>query len=85
MIESPLLQKMVADSLHRVLQVALRARFGSVPRDVTRLLRNILDDRKLIKLAGVAGKCPDLDKFREALRRQQPKPRRGKKVRDITP
>jgi hypothetical protein len=67
MIESPLLQKMIAENLHEAIHEVLKARFGAVPRDVTRLLREILNEKKLKKLAGVAGKCPDLDAFREAL------------------
>jgi hypothetical protein len=66
-IESPMLQRMVAKSLHVAIQEALKARFGSVPRDVTRLLGDILDERKLHKLNGVAAKCMNLDAFRETL------------------
>jgi hypothetical protein len=65
--ESPLLQKLIAEKLHRAIQEALKARFGAVPRDVTRLLRLILDHRKLIKLTGVAAGCSDLEAFRVAL------------------
>jgi hypothetical protein len=67
MIESPLLQKLIAEKLHETIHEFLKARFGAVPRDVTRLLREIVEERKLKKLAGVAGKCPDLDAFRDAL------------------
>jgi hypothetical protein len=67
MIESPLLQKLIAGKLHGALLEILKARFGPVPRDVTRLLRKNLNHRELIKLAGVAAKAPDLDAFREAL------------------
>jgi hypothetical protein len=66
-IESPMLQRLIAKSLHVNIQEALKARFGSVPRDVSRLLGDILDERKLHKLNGVAAKCDDLDAFREAL------------------
>jgi hypothetical protein len=67
MIESPLLQRMIAENLHEAIQEFLKGRFGTVPRDVTRLLCEILDERRLKKLAGVAAKCPDLEAFREAL------------------
>ena len=66
-IESALLQKLIAEKLHGALHEALKARFGAVPRDVTRLLRKILDHRRLTKLSGVAAKCPDIEAFREAL------------------
>ncbi len=67
MFESPLLQKMIAENLHEAIQEALKARFGTLPRDLTRLLREILDVRKLKHLTGVAAKCADLQAFREAL------------------
>jgi hypothetical protein len=67
MIESPVLQKLIAKTLHGAIHEALKARFGAVPRDVTRLLGEILNERKLTKLTGVAAKCADLTAFREAL------------------
>jgi hypothetical protein len=67
MFESPLLQKMIADRIHKITLALLKARFGTVPRDVTRLLREILDEEKLTNLTVLAGQCPDLQAFREAL------------------
>ncbi len=67
MIESPLLQKMIAEKLHVAIREALKARFGTVPREVTRLLGEILDERQLTRLNGIAAKCADLQAFREAL------------------
>jgi hypothetical protein len=67
MIESPLLQKMIAESRHEGILDLLKARFGTVPRDVTRHLREILDDKKLRRLNVLAGQCPDLQSFREGL------------------
>jgi hypothetical protein len=67
MIESPVLQRIIAEKLHDAILEALKARFGTVPRDVARLLRGILDERKLMRLTGVAANCRDLDAFRQAL------------------
>lgn len=67
MIESPLLQKMRAETLHQAILDFLKGRFGSVPRDVTRHLRNVPDEKKLRQLSVFAGQCPDLQAFREAL------------------
>jgi hypothetical protein len=67
MIESPLLQKMMANRVHDVIRAVLKARFGAVPRDVTRLLQDVLDDKKLTALSVLAAQCPDLEAFREAL------------------
>jgi hypothetical protein len=67
MIESPLLQKMRAETINKVTLKVLKARFGTVPRDVTRHLQAILDEEKLTDLGVLAAQCPDLQAFREAL------------------
>jgi tRNA modification GTPase len=67
MIESPLLQKMIAEGRHKDILALLKARFGTVPRDVTRHLRDVLDDKKIQQLAVLAGTCSDLQAFREGL------------------
>ncbi|HEY7427766.1 MAG TPA: hypothetical protein VH682_26280 [Gemmataceae bacterium] len=67
MLESPFLQKMRADTIHKVILAVLKARFGSVPRDVSRLLLEVLDEEKLTALSVLASQCPDLESFREAL------------------
>ena len=67
MFESPLLTRMIAQRFHKTIGRVLKARFGSVPRDVTRLLGKILDEEKLTDLNVVAALCPDLQEFREAL------------------
>jgi hypothetical protein len=67
MFESPLLQKMIAESIHKVTLNILKARFGTVPRDVARHLREILDEEKLGKLSVLAAQCADLQAFRDAV------------------
>jgi hypothetical protein len=67
MIAPPLLQKILAQNHHKFLKTVLKARFGSVPADVARLLGDILDERKLTKLTRLAAKCSTMDKFRDAL------------------
>jgi hypothetical protein len=67
MIESPLLQKMRAETIQELTFDALKDRFGTVPRDVTRHLRALIDEKKLRQLNRLANKCPDLQAFREAL------------------
>jgi hypothetical protein len=67
MIESPLLQKLIAEAKHKDILALLKDRFGTVPRDVTRRLQGILDEERLTNLNVLAGKCPDLPTFREAL------------------
>lgn len=67
MIESPLIQKVIAENTHQNILEVLKARFDTVPRDVTMLLREIFDDKKLKKLIAFASTCSDLEAFREAL------------------
>ena len=67
MIESPLLQKMIAEKLQGAIEEALKARFGTVPSDVSNLLRAILNEKKLTKLNGTAAKCTDMEAFRQKL------------------
>lgn len=67
MFQSRLMQECIAESLHEAIQEFLKARFGAIPRDITRLLREILDLGKLKQLSGIAAKCTDLQEFRDAL------------------
>jgi hypothetical protein len=67
MIESPMLQKLIAEKLNKAIQEVLKVRFGSVPRDVNRHLSEILHERKLTHLIGIAAGCDNLEAFREAL------------------
>ncbi len=67
MIESPVVQRWKAETAHELILDTLKVRFGSTPRDVTKLLRQIIDERKLKRLNQVAINCADLDEFRAAL------------------
>lgn len=67
MIESPLIQKVIAETIHQNILDVLKVRFETVPRNVTKPLREILDEKKLRKLNMLAVKCPDLETFRQAL------------------
>jgi hypothetical protein len=67
MIESPLIQELRADLLHDAILEVLKDRFGSVPRDISKRLRAILDEKKLKKLTVAAARCADLAAYHEAL------------------
>jgi hypothetical protein len=67
MFESPLLKKFVAGRLHQAVLNILKDRFGTVPCNVTRQLREVLDEEKLQELILVASKCPDCQAFRDGL------------------
>jgi hypothetical protein len=67
MLESPMLTRLVAETLHRAILAILEARFPPIPRDLPRRLRKILDEPRLQQLILLAAKCPDLSAFRESL------------------
>lgn len=66
-LESPLLNKVVAEALQDVVLAVLRHRFKAVGREVTKQLRAILDKKKLIQLNIAASRCDSLEAFREAM------------------
>lgn len=66
-IESPMLVKMRAETIQKVTLALLKARFGTIPRNVTKLFQNILDEKKLTALNILAAQCTDIEEFREAL------------------
>jgi len=67
MIESPLLQKMLAENTQGNILAILKKRFTTVPHEVTRLLRAVLNEEQLQTLVILAATCPDMKTFREAL------------------
>jgi hypothetical protein len=67
MIESPLMQKMMAEAHNRATLRILRGRFGTVPRDMTKRLGEIIDEERAADLNVLAAQCPDLQAFRDAL------------------
>ena len=67
MIESPVVQRWKAEAIHNVILAVIRNRFKTIPRDLTKQLREIQDEAKLISLSVVASDCPDLAAFREAI------------------
>ncbi len=67
MIESPLIQQWKAEAVQEDILEILRDHFKSVPRDVTKQLRKIIDEKRLRKLVVIAANCSDLEGFREAL------------------
>jgi hypothetical protein len=67
MIESPMLKRLMAERSHNLILALLKKRFGTVAQNTTKLLREVVDEKKLTKLNIFAGECPDLAAFREAL------------------
>jgi hypothetical protein len=67
MFESPVLQRWLAQRFHEAILDVLKDRFDTVPQKVIKPLRATLDEAKLRRQNVLAGKCPDLETFREAL------------------
>jgi hypothetical protein len=71
MIESPLIQEMMAkntaQTMHNAIVAVLEARFGSVPEDVVAALSLVLGEDHLRRLVKQAARCGDLEAFRAVL------------------
>jgi hypothetical protein len=67
MIESPLIQQWKAEAVHEMILEILRDHFKTVPRTVSKQLREIGDEKRLRKLVVLAANCADLQAFRAAL------------------
>ncbi len=64
MIESPLIQEIVAARTHENILAFLEARFGPIPVDLATALQAIYDEQKLKDLVTFAALCPSLEAFR---------------------
>ena len=67
MIESPVVQRWQAESLHEAILAILKRRLGSPGRDLTKDLRKIRDGKKLVALSVTAAECDNLAAFIEAM------------------
>lgn len=67
MIESPLIQELVVERMHKDILRVLAARFGPIPPAVASALQTIQDEAKLDDLIDWAARCPDLEAFRNRL------------------
>jgi hypothetical protein len=67
MIESPLIQELLAEQTQKTILNILRARLGSVPTEVVTALQAITNDERLQQLAIQAASCQDLAAFRARL------------------
>lgn len=67
MIDSPLIQELVAERAHKDILLVLTARFAMVPPEIVTGLQAIQDEKKLDELVDWAGRCPDLEAFRSRL------------------
>jgi hypothetical protein len=66
MIESPLIQEIVAERFHQGILLLLGERFGAVPPQLAAKLCTIVNEQRLLDLNVRAGTCPSLEAF-EAL------------------
>jgi hypothetical protein len=71
MIESPLIQEMMAkkeaETMHKAIVAVLEERFGPVPEDITAALTLVVDEDRLRGLVRQAARCADLNAFRASL------------------
>jgi hypothetical protein len=67
MIESPLIQELLAKNTQGLIEDALAARFGAVPRELKKQLRRVMNLKQLKKLTRFAVTCPDMEAFQDRL------------------
>jgi hypothetical protein len=67
MIESPLIQELLAERMHEGILNVLEVRFGPVPQHVAVAVEGIQDDGRLKELLKFAAGCVDLNAFRTRL------------------
>ena len=67
MIESPVAQRRQFEFAHEAILAFPRRRLGNPGRDITKELRKIRDNKRLIDLNFVVGECVDFAAFAEAL------------------
>lgn len=67
MIESPLIQELMAERMHRAILRFLTGRFGAPPPEIAVAIQNIQDEQTLDDLVDLAARCPDLNTFRNRL------------------
>ena len=68
MIESPLIQEIVAETRQQDILLFLEGRFGSVSPELAARIRSIVDVRQLDDLAKRVGSCSSLEAFQELLK-----------------
>ena len=78
MIESPLIQEIVAEAQQagrvKTICLVLEERFGAVTPTVTAGLEQVKDDEKPARLTRHAALCPGLQAFEDSLRQELPAP-----------
>jgi hypothetical protein len=67
MIDSPLIKELVAEKLQDAILDLLRARFGDVPPDLSKRLRTLRKEKRLLELNRAAALSSTLDEFRDRL------------------
>ena len=68
MIESPLIQEIVAESRHKEILKFLAIRFGPLPAGLPAELGQILDESVLDLIVDLAASCSDIGQFETAMR-----------------
>lgn len=67
MIESPLIQELLAERMQDDIVTVLETRFQSVPADLKQLLKSVQDEARLQQLVKCAASCSDIESFRAEL------------------
>lgn len=67
MIESPLIEELLAEQCQELILTGLKSRFVKIPRNIRRLVTETKKNKKLRELVAFAYQCKDLEAFKERL------------------
>lgn len=74
MIESPLIDELMAENTQKNILQFLEGRFGAIPERLSARLKSVSKVNKLGELVKVASQCPDLQSFEAHLPIERPRP-----------
>ncbi|HTU17325.1 MAG TPA: hypothetical protein VMG10_04625 [Gemmataceae bacterium] len=80
MIESPLIDELMAERTQENILLVLDTRFGAVPESLSARLKSVSKMKKLEELIKVAAQCPDLKSFAAQLPVERPRPASSRKT-----
>lgn len=80
MIESPLIDELMAERTQKNILQFLEGRFGAVPEELSARLKSVSRTSKLDELIKVAAQCPSLKSFEAHLPVERPRPASSRKT-----
>ena len=80
MIESPLINELMAEYTQEMIVVVLEARFGTLPETLSARIKSVSKKKMLQELIKFAAQCPGLAAFEAHLPVERPQPSSSRKT-----